>query len=482
MAPSGQDGEKAGRYTLVKRMAAGGMADLFLAQQWGPRGYERTVVVKRLHDEVVEQGDAVSLLLEEARIAACLDHDNIVDLLEVGEQDGVPFLAMEFVFGRDLGRVRDRCMELGVPIPPEHIRTIMREVLKALDYAHHRAHYDGRPLRVIHRDVSPQNILVGFDGSVKLLDFGLAKATIQLSQTHAGILKGKYAYMAPEQVSLRAVDHRVDIFSSGVVLWELITGQRLFWRDAELDMVHAVRACRVPWPSRADGSIPLPLAMGAYRALRRHPALRFRSGAAMARAIGRGDPRSDVAAKDALAEWMAALFSEQLEQRRHALVRARADASRFREIQDAGFELLDEITDPDLRINPEAFLKAIQSQRDPPARPRGLASGRFFFAVLALVILLGFAVGLGLGRFAQPVVPEGVGYVSVEVAQPDAVVEVGGQTLGRGGQKNIMVWPGRHRVVVRWGTTERKYEIDVAPGERRTLRLDLSRAAPDEIE
>src|SRR5262249_41980278 len=152
------------------------------------------------------------------------------------------YLAMEFMFGRDLRQVRDRCLERGTKIPYSHAVTILCDVLDALFYAHHEATFEGRPLRVIHRDVSPQNILIGFDGSVKLLDFGIAKATAQLSRTRAGVLKGKYAYMSPEQVDFKEIDQRADVFSVGIVLWEMLTQRRLFYRAGEYETVKAVMA------------------------------------------------------------------------------------------------------------------------------------------------------------------------------------------------------------------------------------------------
>src|SRR5688572_3629135 len=245
------------------------MADIYLAQEVGPRGYERTVVVKTIRADLVDEEDLISMLMEEARIASCLRHDNIVELYEVGEEAGTHFLAMEFVFGRDLGQIRDRCLDLGQRFPYEHIATIVCDVLDALYYAHHKATYQGKPLAVIHRDVSPQNIIIGFDGSVKLLDFGLAKAAAQLSRTRAGVLKGKYAYMSPEQVNFEGVDQRADIFSAGTVLWEMLTQRRLFFRASDYETVKAVMACVVPFPRAIRNDIPWHLSWVAYRALRR---------------------------------------------------------------------------------------------------------------------------------------------------------------------------------------------------------------------
>jgi serine/threonine protein kinase len=255
---AGSEG-RIGRYRLIKRLAVGGMADIFLAQLHGPRGYERTVVVKTIRADLVDEEDLVTMLMEEARIASCLRHDNIVELIEVGEENGTHYLVMEFLFGRDLGQIRDRCQELGVRIPPEHVITLLADMLAALHHAHHEATFQGKKLSVIHRDVSPQNLIVGFDGSVKLLDFGLAKAAAQISRTRAGVLKGKYAYMSPEQVNFKGVDQRSDLFSAGVLLWEMLTqrrpllsGQRLRNRQGGGRLPGAVPADRPAPDSRGD--------------------------------------------------------------------------------------------------------------------------------------------------------------------------------------------------------------------------------------
>lgn len=469
---------KVGRYRLIKRLAVGGMADIYLAQQFGSRGYERTVVVKTIRSDLVDEEDLIQMLTEEARIASCLRHDNIVELVEVGEEAGTHFLAMEFVFGRDLGAIRDRCEELGVRIPWEHIATVSADVLDALHYAHHDATFEGRPLGVIHRDVSPQNIIVGFDGTVKLLDFGLAKAAAQISRTRAGVLKGKYAYMSPEQVNFKGVDQRADLFSVGVVLWEMLTQRRLFYRVSDYETVKAVMECQVPFPRAVRHDLPWSVSWVVYRALRKTPRWRYRDAHCMRRALLAHDDRERQAARDALAAWMRELFSKQLAAREAALTRARPDPTRHRQILESGFELLEETTDPDLRLRPTPPSPGEEEVDPRPMAAPGLlglagamlGTWRWFALILAALTFFSVAAGIYIGSAHGPETGH-YGYLDV-VADTDRVaVVVGDTSVGEAPVQRIAVLPGRHRIVGTARAESRVVEVDVAPGESKVIQL-----------
>jgi serine/threonine protein kinase len=468
-----------GRYKLVKRLAVGGMADIYLAQEISPRGYQRTCVVKTIRSDLVDEDDLIQMLMEEARIASCLKHENIVELYEVGEEDGTHYLSMEFVFGRDLGQIRDRCLDLGQRIPYEHIITILSDVLDALYYAHHKATYQGKPLQVIHRDVSPQNILVGFDGQVKLLDFGLAKAAAQLSRTRAGVLKGKYAYMSPEQVNFEGVDQRADIFSTGIVLWEMLTQRRLFYRASDYETVKAVMACVVPFPRAIRNDIPWLLAWNAFRALRRNARWRYGDAMQMRRAMLKHDARERSVARDQLAEWMNQLFREELRIRERSLVRAMSNPGRHREILDAGFELIEEATEHDLRLRPPSSPSG-SAPRPPPQRMDSdtatagmgflaatLGTWRWFILVLSAIVFLGIATGVYLGA------SQSYGYLSVFAGSPEVKVVIGGKALGTAPVENIPVLPGRYQIVGSVGADTEVIEIDVAAGQREEVQIHL---------
>jgi eukaryotic-like serine/threonine-protein kinase len=458
------------------------MADIYLAQEIGPRGYERTVVVKTIRADLVDEEDLIQMLMEEARIASCLRHENIVELYEVGEEAGTHFLSMEFVFGRDLGQVRDRCLDLGQRIPYEHIQTILVDVLDALHYAHRDATYQGKPLAVIHRDVSPQNIIIGFDGSVKLLDFGLAKAAAQLSRTRAGVLKGKYAYMSPEQVNFEGVDQRADIFSTGIVLWEMLTQRRLFYRASDYETVKAVMECAVPFPRAIRNDIPWSLAWVAYRALRRGPRWRYSDAKRMRASMLSSDRRDRKVAREQLAEWISQLFYEELQIRENALVRAMSNPGRHREIQDAGFELIEETTEPEFKIRktskaPRGDSRARNASRttrtDLPPGALGfvamtLGTWKWFFLVFAAVSFLGIALGVYLGALPS------YGYLTISAESQGVNVTVGGKALGPLPVENVPILPGRYQVIGTAGAEKEVVEVEVQAGERREIRLKLT--------
>lgn len=473
---AGSEG-RIGRYRLIKRLAVGGMADIFLAQLHGPRGYERTVVVKTIRADLVDEEDLVTMLMEEARIASCLKHENIVELIEVGEEAGTHYLVMEFLFGRDLGQIRDRCQELGVRMPPEHVVTIITDMLEALHHAHHEATFQGKKLAVIHRDVSPQNLIVGFDGTVKLLDFGLAKAAAQISRTRAGVLKGKYAYMSPEQVGFKGVDQRSDLFSVGVLLWEMLTQRRLFYRASDYETVKAVVACQVPFPRTVRPGLPWGLSWVAYRALRRTPGFRYPTALKMREALLRHDPRDRARARDELGEWLSRLFDKQLAARDLALNRARQDPVRHRQILDAGFELLEETTDPDLRLKPAAPPPTGGSKSRSAIQP-GLVGfamsvlGTWRWFVMVMVGLVCFSIGAGVYIGAsQSQRDPSYGYLHVVADAEEVAIVVGNTALGTAPVDHIAVIPGRHRIIGTLQNSRRMVEVDIGPGENKVVRL-----------
>lgn len=220
--------EPFGPYTLLERIAVGGMGELFLAKLVREEGFEKLVVVKRMLPHLGRNPTFVAMFQTEARLAAQLTHQNIVQIHDFGKIEQTHYIAMEAVHGIDLRALEERGVERGVPLPLGLALEIAAEVAAGLDYAHRKHGLDGAPLGLVHRDVSPQNVLVSYEGEVKLTDFGLAKARLQAAESEAGTLKGKYSYVSPEQLDGRPVDGRSDIFSLGVVLFELCAGERLF--------------------------------------------------------------------------------------------------------------------------------------------------------------------------------------------------------------------------------------------------------------
>jgi serine/threonine-protein kinase len=267
-----------GRYQLIERVGRGGMGAAFLARLKGAAGFERELVVKRILPHLVKDADAIRQFLEEARLMACLDHPSIVRVFEFGDVDGEFFLAMEHVDGSDLGTV----MRLTGVFEPGLAAYIVSRICRALAYAHAFSE-GGRPLGLVHRDVTPSNVMLGVDGSVKLLDFGIAKVLAHASnKTRTGVVKGKLGYLAPEQLEGRGYDHRADVFGAGVLLHELLTGQRLFDAENDLKVIVLVRKAEIVAPSRRRPAVPPELDAICLRALERDVARRYPDAARMA--------------------------------------------------------------------------------------------------------------------------------------------------------------------------------------------------------
>lgn len=245
-----------GKYTLIDRLAVGGMAEIFLARQEGVEGFEKTIVIKRIRPHLSKQMTFVRMFLNEAKLAAQLNHPNVVQIYDLGKIADSYFIAMEYIFGRDMRRVIPKADSLGIPFPMVYALKIASSVCEGLYYAHQKTDLHGGPLNIVHRDVTPENIFVSFDGTVKMLDFGIAKAANQIEQTRAGEIKGKLSYMSPEQCSGRPLDCRSDLFSLGVVLYEWVTGFKLFTGESEVAILKSITEGKIYKPSYFKADIP----------------------------------------------------------------------------------------------------------------------------------------------------------------------------------------------------------------------------------
>jgi len=265
-----------GKYLLQRKLAEGGMAELFLARQAGMEGFEKLVVVKRILPQLLSEPEFVKMFLNEARLAARLNHPNIVQIFDLGQIDKLYFIAMEFVHGEDLRSLVVEANKANIRPSPGLVCRVLADTLAGLHYAHTRASPDGKPLGLVHRDVSPQNVLVTYEGAIKLVDFGIAKATRATSeQTQAGLFKGKFSYMAPEQTRGQPIDARADVFAVGILLWELLTWRRLFKRATEMATLIAVGEDPIPSPRSLVKDLPAELERIALRALARPVAERY---------------------------------------------------------------------------------------------------------------------------------------------------------------------------------------------------------------
>ncbi|MEZ4362499.1 MAG: serine/threonine-protein kinase [Kofleriaceae bacterium] len=275
-----------GRYTILDRLAVGGMAELFKAQLSGQHGFEKLVTIKKILPHLAVDRSFIEMFIDEARLTAQLDHPHIVQVFELGTDADTPYIAMQFVDGLDvLGLLRE-CARAQLRLPPDLAAFIARDVLDALDYAHHAVDASGRALGVIHRDISPGNVLLSWRGDVKLTDFGIARAVERRHKTEAGTLKGKYGYMSPEQVSGGDVDFRTDIFTSGILLAEMVMARRLFTAPNDLDILLQVRDARLERLHKYADEFPEGLRAIVVKALQRRPDARWKSAAEMREALG----------------------------------------------------------------------------------------------------------------------------------------------------------------------------------------------------
>ncbi|MEM1417887.1 MAG: serine/threonine-protein kinase, partial [Myxococcota bacterium] len=275
-----------GAYTLLHRLAVGGMAEVYVAKARGLGGFEKLVALKVIHPRFSEDRRFVQMLVEEAKLSVLLNHPNIVQTFDLGFTDGTYFIVMELVEGVDAYRVFRRANERRKRIPLDLCVHMVGEICRGLDYAHRRRDVNGAPLGVVHRDVSPQNVLLSFGGEVKLTDFGIAKATQRgVGDTEVGVIKGKYYYMSPEQAWGDPVDPRSDVFSAGIVLHELMCNRMVYRGENLPQLLDAVRQAEVAPPSRHRADIPPELDAVVMKACAKEPDARYASAGAMAEAL-----------------------------------------------------------------------------------------------------------------------------------------------------------------------------------------------------
>jgi serine/threonine-protein kinase len=304
-------GEFLGRYELLHRLGAGGMGEVFLARQQGMEGFEKFVVVKTLLPNLNDNRDFVKMFFDEARIASMLCHPNIAQIYDLDEASGRYFIAMEYVHGESLRATMRAAQAVPGGIALGLKCRIIAGAAQALDYAHGARDTAGQPLDLIHRDISPGNIMIAFSGGVKLVDFGVAKANNKLARTAAGTIRGTYAYMSPEQALGSPLDRRSDVFSLGIVFHELLTGQRLFSRDTLLETIRAVVEAPIPLPSSIVRGIPKALDAIVLKALARDVADRYPSCAGLRADLEALIERQRLPAMPSrLAAFMAVLFPE----------------------------------------------------------------------------------------------------------------------------------------------------------------------------
>src|SRR3954470_2432511 len=304
-----------GKYFLLERINVGGMAEVYKAKTVGVEGFEKIVAIKRILPSVAEDEEFIKMFVDEAKITSQLSHANLAQTFDLGRIDGSYYIAMEYVPGKDLRALYERLKRRGDRMPLTLAAYVMARVCEGLDYAHRKRDPTGRDLHIVHRDVSPQNIIVSFEGEVKLIDFGIAKAANKITKTQAGILKGKFGYMSPEQVRGLPLDRRSDVFAAGVVLYELCTGERLFTGSSDYSVLEKVQQARVTPPSQVDPSIPLRLERIIMKALAKETTDRYQHAGDLATELTRWllDTQPKGVSRDDIVNFMRDIFGEELE-------------------------------------------------------------------------------------------------------------------------------------------------------------------------
>ena len=390
-----------GKYTLIRRLATGGMAELFLAIQKSVAGFEKLLVIKRILPSMNQDGAFIEMLLHEARIAATLSHPNIVQIFDVGQADGQYFIAMEHVHGEDLRSIVRQMKKKGVlEFPLEHALAIVLGMCAGLAYAHDKRDLDGTHLGIVHRDISPQNIVVTFTGDVKIVDFGIAKSDTRVGeQTKSGKLKGKVPYMSPEQARGEPLDARSDLFAAGTMLFELTTGKRLFKGQSEYETLKLICDRDYPRPSDIHPDYPRGLEAIVMRALAKDPTDRYQTAREMQADLEAFVRQHQIAVSSlALNQFMQSLFEEKLALQKEALLQGKHLADSL-ELQHAG------TSNPDVSggFDVDASGQRVASTQSMPAAARTVTdvsanrvrrtNGGLIAGVVAGVLVIAGALG-----------------------------------------------------------------------------------------
>ncbi|WP_224242848.1 protein kinase domain-containing protein [Hyalangium gracile] len=414
-----------GKYILIRKLAEGGMAEIYLAKQIGAEGFERDVVIKCMLDHITQYREFVSMFLDEARLAARLHHPNIVQITDLGVADDRYFICMEYLAGEDLDAVIAASHYKGQAVPIPIAARIMLSTLEGLEFAH-KYEEEGQPTGLVHRDISPSNIFVTYQGTVKVLDFGIAKASSRMTQTQPGLLKGKWGYMSPEQARGEPIDARSDLFSLGVTFHELLTARRVFERDTEIGVLLALMDQPIPPPSAHRPEIPPELDRIVMRALERRRDDRYASASEMRAELEevlRGT--SSIPGMSQLAQYMQGLFGAADVERKtkipplsqlgvHTLLQRQEDPVGFEKtmvrpsdpggipaVAQQGTGVVSAVAPAALHPVPQVPAAPVPAS-PPPARSAGLSMAIGALGAVALLALGGGAVWYFMPRTEQP--------------------------------------------------------------------------------
>jgi len=375
-------GDRFGDYVIIKNLAAGGMAVVYLARKKGMQGFTKPVAMKVILPQFATNRDFIEMFLNEARLAVHLTHSNIAQILDLGEIGGQYFISMEFCHGADLQQISRKTRKSGKLLPLPYAAKILSQACEGMYYAHTKVDDQGVPLGIVHRDISPHNVLLTFDGLAKIIDFGIAKARITAKEEEDGVLKGKFSYMSPEQIRGMPIDPRSDVFALGIVLWEICTGASLYREKSELLTMEAILRKPVPKPRELRGDMPPDLEAIILKALTKRAVDRFQSAHEMAQALEGYLNRSGWnVGTPHLAEFMRKLFPENYQDIRDLLAseRLKAEAEDKQGPVDAGQVVAWEpYEDQEIKVSAPAInpIRPDFPVRMPPAHPVAPPSAR----------------------------------------------------------------------------------------------------------
>jgi hypothetical protein len=310
-----------GKYLLLDRVNIGGMAEVWRGKSFGAGGFERLVAIKRILPNIAEDDEFISMFIDEAKISVQLTHANIAQIYELGQIQNSYFIAMEYIPGKDMRAIFDRCRKKGEPAPIPLVAYCVAKMCEGLDYAHRKKDGMGRDMNIVHRDISPQNVLISYEGEVKVIDFGIAKAAGKATKTQAGILKGKFGYMSPEQIRGLPLDRRSDVFAIGVCLYEMLTGERLFVGESDFSVLEKVRKAEVPPPSTYNRRIPEALEKIVLKSLAKDVDERYQYANELGDDLQRFLITSEaIFSRKDLMQYMKSTFAEDVEREKQRLV------------------------------------------------------------------------------------------------------------------------------------------------------------------
>lgn len=455
-----------GKYFLVDKIATGGMAEIFKAKTYSHGGFTNLLVIKRILAHLGENEDFVNMFIDEAKVSVALQHPNITRIYDFGRILDNYFIAMECVEGKDLRGLLRKLARKRKFLPVEYAVYIAHEVCKGLAYAHEKSDLQGEAYGIVHRDVSPSNVLLSYEGAAKVADFGIAKAESNARITDAGVLKGKFEYMSPEQARGESIDHRSDIFSLGIILHETLTGRRLFKRDNDVQTLEAIKGGDYTAPSTVNGRIPPALDSVVLKALEVDRDNRYQTAAQMQEELAQFMfPTTPDVVRKALSSFLQELFSEEIAEERKRLEQGSTLADQLKEAT------------PESQWDGHTVTTMAPVEEEERSRMPVLLIGA---ALAALLVAVGaVAVVPLLLRTDPPVAPAEVlpttGSIDVLV-MPAADVMLDGESVGEGGEHAIDdVAPGSHTVrLAAEGHEAVVLTVEVRAGERARIFQTLA--------